>query len=71
MLTFVDAPDLVEPTNNSCEQALRPSVINRKVTNGFRALWAASNDAAIRTTVDTARLSGHNPYSVIRQTILA
>ena len=71
LLTFVDAPDLVEPTNNGCEQAPRPSVINRKVTNGFRAQWAASNDAAIRTTVDTARLSGHNPYSVIRQTILA
>lgn len=71
LLTFVDAPDLVEPTNNGCERALRPSVINRKVTNGFRAAWAADNDAAIRTTVDTARLSGQNPYSVIRQTILA
>ncbi len=70
LLTFVDAPDLVEPTNNACEQALRPSVINRKVTNGFRAQWAARNDAAIRTTVNTARLSGQNPYSVIRQTIL-
>ncbi|MCP4331673.1 MAG: IS66 family transposase [Gammaproteobacteria bacterium] len=70
LFTFVDAPDLVEPTNNACEQALRPSVINRKVTNGFRAEWAANNDAAIRTTVDTARLSGQNPYSVIRQTIL-
>jgi len=71
LLTFVDAPDLVEPTNNACERALRPSVINRKVTNGFRATWAARNDATIRTTVDTARLSGHNPYNVIRQTILA
>jgi len=70
LLTFVDAPDLVELTNNACERALRPSVINRKVTNGFRAGWAATNDAAIRTTVDTARLSGHNPYNVIRQTIL-
>jgi len=71
LFTFIDAPDLVEPTNNACEQALRPSVINRKVTNGFTAEWAANNDAAIRTTVDTARLSGQNPYSIIRQTILA
>lgn len=71
LLVFTDAPDLVEPTNNACEQALRPSVINRKVTNGFRAQWAADNDAAIRTTVDTARLTGQNPYDVIRQTILA
>lgn len=30
LFTFLEAPDLVEPTNNACERALRPSVINRK-----------------------------------------
>jgi hypothetical protein len=30
-----------EPTNNESERALRPSVIFRKVTNGFRSLWGA------------------------------
>jgi transposase len=69
LFTFVEAPDLVEPTNNACERALRPAVINRKVTNGFRAKWAAEADAAIRTAVDTARLKGINPYAEIRQTI--
>lgn len=69
LLTFIDAPDLIEPTNNACERALRPAVIHRKVTNGFRAAWAAQTDAALRTVVDTARLSGQNPYRIIRQTL--
>lgn len=69
LLTFIDAPGLVEPTNNSCERALRPSVINRKVTNGFRAEWAAKTDAAMRSVVDTASLSGANPYRTIHQIV--
>ncbi len=69
LLTFLDAPDLVEPTNNGSERALRPAVINRKVTNGFRSMWAAQTDAAVRTVVDTARLAGQNPFQTIRTTI--
>ncbi len=71
LMTFLDAPDLVEQTNNSCERALRPAVINRKVTNGFRAQWAAEADAAVRTVVDTASLIGTNPFTQIRQTLSA
>ena len=71
LMTFLDAPDLVEPTNYSCERALRPAVINRKVTNGFRAQWAAEADAAVRTVVDTASLVGTNPFTQIRQTLSA
>jgi len=71
LFTFIDAPDLVEPTNNACERALRPAVINRKVTNGFRAKWAAEADAAARTAVDTARIHGINPYAEIQQTLEA
>ncbi len=44
-------------TNNACERALRPAVIQRKVTNGYRAMWAAQGEAAVRTVVDTARLT--------------
>jgi hypothetical protein len=29
----------VEATNNGSERKLRPSVIQRKVTNGYRAMW--------------------------------
>jgi len=36
------------------------SVINRKVTNRFRAEWAAKTDAAMQSVADTANLSGAN-----------
>jgi len=71
LLTFLDAPDMVQPTNNDCERALRPAVISRKVTNGFRANWAAQADAALRTVIDTERLAGVSPYHAIRNTISA
>jgi len=69
LLTFCGYPGEVEATNNSCERDLRPAVIQRKVTNGFRAKWAADHDAAVRTTLDTARLAGGDPFQIILQTI--
>jgi transposase len=69
LLTFCDFPGMVEATNNACERDLRPSVIQRKVTNGHRAKWGADHSAAVRTTVDTARLAGAGPFQAIFQTI--
>lgn len=72
LLTFATAPPgLVEATNNGCEQSLRPAVISRKVTNGFRANWAAKHDCSVRSVVDTARLRGQNPYATIQATLAA
>jgi transposase len=71
LLTFCDFPGKVEPTDNVSERALRPCVIQRKVTNGYRAEWAADNEAAVRTTVDTARLAGAGPFQTILQTVRA
>ena len=72
LLTFVAFPGAVEVTNNACERALRPAVIQRKVTNGYRAMWAAEGEAAIRTVVDTARLRpGTSPFSTILTTVHA
>jgi transposase len=66
LLTFADWPGQVEPTNNACERSLRPAVIQRKVTNGYRAMWAAEGEAEVRTVVDTARLvRGANIFSAI------
>ena len=42
-------------TNNVSERHLRPSVIFRKVTNGFRCEWGAETYAAFRSVVSTAR----------------
>src|SRR5215218_3022551 len=72
LLTFLDHPGLVEATNNACERALRPAVVQRKVTNGYRAMWAAQGEAAIRTVVDTARLtSGTSVFGTILTTTSA
>ena len=40
-------------------------MIQRKVTNGYRAMWAAEAEADVRTTVDTAKLKGANPFATI------
>ena len=69
LLTFLDYPGQVDITNNGCERALRPAVIQRKVTNGFRALWAAQGDCAVRTVVDTEKLNGNSPFQTILTTI--
>ncbi len=70
LLTFVAFPGAVEVTNNACERQLRPAVVQRKVTNGYRAMWAAEGEAAIRTVVDTAKLSpGASAFSTILKTV--
>ena len=45
----------IPPTNNGSEQALRPCVIFRKVTNCFRSEWGAQLYADIRSVIETAR----------------
>jgi transposase len=70
LLVFAAWPGLVDPTNNACERALRPAVIQRKVTNGYRAMWAANGEADVRTVVDTARLrTGARPFQTILNTV--
>ena len=70
LLIFCDYPGEVEATNNGSERKLRPCVIQRKVTNGYRAMWAAQAEADVRTTVDTARLKGANPFQTILDTLV-
>ncbi len=46
--------------------------IQRKVTNGYRAMWAAEGEADIRSVVDTARLKpGTSVFNTILQTVTA
>lgn len=72
LLTFADWGGAVEATNNACERDLRPAVIQRKVTNGYRAMWAAKGEADIRTVVGTARLKpGTSVFGTILQTVTA
>ena len=69
LLVFLDHPGTVAVTNNGCERLLRPAVVQRKMTNGYRAMWAATGEANIRTVVDTARLSGASPFATILATV--
>jgi len=64
-MTDRDAP----PTNNGAERALRPSVIFRKVTNGFRSLWGAEIHALTRSVIGTGRLNGITAHQAISRAI--
>ena len=69
LLVFLAHPGCVAVTDNCLERLLRPAVVQHKVTNGYRAMWAATCEADIRTVVDTARLSGARPFGTILETI--
>jgi transposase len=57
----------VEPTTNVAERALRPAVIHRKVTGGFRSQWGAEAYVALASVIDTAKLQGQSPFEAIQQ----
>jgi transposase len=56
-------------TNNGSEQALRPCVIFRKVTNCFRSEWGAKFYADIRSVLETARRRALPLLHAIRLTL--
>jgi transposase len=65
LYVFLDRDD-VEPTNNSSERDLRPSVIHRKVIGGFRSAWGAEASAIRSTMLTTARKQGRNLLHAFR-----
>jgi transposase len=58
-------------TNNVSERHLRPSVIFRKVTNGFRCEWGAETYAAFRSLVSTAKANRTSVLDVLRFVLAA
>jgi transposase len=59
----------VPPTNNISEREIRPSVVFRKVTNGFRSDWGAQIHAGYRSVTGTARLKGQTALEAVRDFI--
>ena len=57
----------VPATNNACEREIRPSVVFRKVTGGFRSEWGAHIHAGYRSVTGTARLHGQTALQAIDQ----
>jgi transposase len=57
----------VPATNNICEREIRPSVVFRKVTNGFRSNWGAQVHAGYRSLTSTARLANLSTWDAVTQ----
>jgi transposase len=68
LFVFITNRD-VTPTNNGSEQALRPCVVFRKVTNGFRSGWGADLYANVRSVIETARRRGMSVLRAVRITL--
>ena len=65
LFVFITNRD-VPYTNNVSERHLRPSVIFRKVTNGFRCEWGAETYAAFRSLVSTAKANRASVFDVLQ-----
>jgi transposase len=68
LFVFITERD-VPATNNVSERALRPSVIFRKVTNGFRSEWGAQTYAAFRSVVSTAKTNNRAVLDDLRHVL--
>lgn len=68
LFVFITERD-VHATNNVSERALRPSVIFRKVTNGFRSEWGAQTYAAFRSVVSTAKANNRSVLDDLRRVL--
>ena len=66
LLLFLHRTD-TDPTNNVSERALRPAVIHRKVTGGFRSAWGAAAYAALASVIDTAALKDIIAFDAIQK----
>jgi transposase len=64
LFVFVTHRD-VPATNNGSERALRPSVIFRKVTGGFRSQWGAHTYANALSVIATGRLHGRSALQAL------
>ncbi|WP_204150105.1 transposase, partial [Leptolyngbya sp. CCY15150] len=67
LLFLTDAT--VPPTNNASEQALRWSVVFRKVIHGFRSDWGAALFAQVRSLINTAKRQGLSALDAISRAL--
>jgi transposase len=58
---FLERGDVC-PTNNASERALRPSVVHRKGTGGFRSEWGAAAYATFLSVVQTLQREGEDRF---------
>jgi len=56
----------VPPTNNTAEQSIRPSVIDRRITQGSRSVMGRQWNARIWTVLDTCRKQGRSAWNFLK-----
>lgn len=61
---FLSEP-AIDATNWRAEQALRPAVVNRKISGGNRTARGAATQQVLTSVVQTARLRGLSPQQVL------
>jgi transposase len=66
---FLDRGD-VAPTNNASERALRPVVVHRKVTGGFRSTWGADAYAVFVSVAQTAQKQGREVFDAVLEVLM-
>ena len=64
LFVFLDRQD-VEPTNNSSERDLRPAVMHRKMTGGYRSETRAQSGGIFATVLATARKNQVNRFETL------
>ena len=68
LFTFLNHPE-VGAENNGSERELRPTATYRKVTGGFRSVWAANFFAAVRSIIGTATRRGIDAYQAVKMVL--
>ena len=68
--TFLDIEG-IEPTNNAAERALRPAVIQRKVSHGVQSANGAICRARLLTVTTTLRQQGRDVWQFLEQAWIA
>lgn len=68
--TFLEHPG-IEPTNNAAERALRPAVIQRKITRGVQSANGALCRSRLLTVTTTLRQQGRDVRDFLEQAWIA
>lgn len=68
---FMSAPDLLEPTNNHCEQQIRHCVIDRRITQGTRSDVGQRYHERMWSVVATCTKQGRRLFIFLYESISA
>ena len=68
---FMSAPNLIEPTNNHCEQQIRHCVIDRRITQGTRSDVGQRYNERMWSIAATCAKQGHRLFAFLYESISA